>query len=345
MIPGMKGGLTFVAIVGAVLLTVAVLNGFERPPIVTQQDGYRGTGAVENYNPRTLAALRAANVNPTTLPPLGAVGPSAGKVYKNVKVLGGLSVGQFTRLMASITNWVSPAQGCAYCHDTKNMASDAKYTKVVSRRMLEMVQHINQDWKPHVAATGVTCYTCHRGQPVPAQIWFNDPGPEHAAGFAAFVAKNHPAGSVGDTALPYDPFTTYLEKASVIRVQSTTALPADNMRNIQDTEATYGLMMNISQSLGVNCTYCHSSRDFGDWSQSKPQRAVAWYGLRMVRDLNNSYLTPLHGTFPANRLGPLGDGPKVGCATCHQGVYKPLFGASLLAGFPELAGPVAAAKP
>ena len=140
MIPGMKGGLTFVAIVGAVLLTVAVLNGFERPPIVTQQDGYRGTGAVENYNPRTLAALRAANVNPTTLPPLGAVGPSAGKVYKNVKVLGGLSVGQFTRLMASITNWVSPAQGCAYCHDTKNMASDAKYTKVVSRRMLEMVQ-------------------------------------------------------------------------------------------------------------------------------------------------------------------------------------------------------------
>jgi photosynthetic reaction center cytochrome c subunit len=60
----------------------------------------------------------------------------------------------------------------------------------------------------------------------------------------------------------------------------------------------------------------------------------------MVRDLNTAYLDALHDVFPPIRRGPLGDAPKVSCATCHQGVAKPLFGASMLAGFPELAGPV-----
>ena len=41
--------------------------------------------------------------------------------------------------------------------------------------MIEMTRHINATWKPHVADTGVTCYTCHRGQPVPANIWFTGP--------------------------------------------------------------------------------------------------------------------------------------------------------------------------
>jgi photosynthetic reaction center cytochrome c subunit len=63
----------------------------------------------------------------------------------------------------------------------------------------------------------------------------------------------------------------------------------------------------------------------------------------MVRDINNTYLDPLHDTLPANRWGPeLGDAPKVNCATCHNGVYKPLFGVSMAKDFPELKGtPVA----
>jgi photosynthetic reaction center cytochrome c subunit len=338
---GIRFSLGTLAVVGGTLLTIAMINGFEHPPVQTAQGGYRGTGMDENYNPRTLAALHAASKLPGVLPQLPATGPAASAVYKNVHVLGGLSVGQFTRLMASITTWVAPKQGCAYCHNTKNMADDGLYTKIVARRMLQMVQHINGDWKQHVVTTGVTCYTCHRGQPVPSQIWFNEPGPEHAHGMAeAFFGKNQAAGSVNDSSLPYDPFTPYLEHSTNIRVQSTTALPAGNPQNIKDTEATYGLMMHLSQSLGVNCTFCHSSRDFSDWSQSTPQRVTAWYGIRMVRDLNNDYLNKLHDVFPANRLGPLGDAPKINCATCHQGVYKPLFGASQLAGFPELQGPV-----
>lgn len=57
----------------------------------------------------------------------------------------------------------------------------------------------------------------------------------------------------------------------------------------------------------------------------------------MVRHLNNEWLAPLTDVFPPNRLGPNGDGPKLNCATCHQGAYKPLMGKSMLPDFPPLA--------
>ena len=40
--------------------------------------------------------------------------------------------------------------------------------------------------------------------------------------------------------------------------------------------------------------------------------------------------------FPAHRKGELGDVPKLNCATCHQGAYKPLNGAQMASEFPEL---------
>jgi photosynthetic reaction center cytochrome c subunit len=321
----------------AVAAAAVILVQAERPPMDSIQRGYRGTGMQQIYNPRIVADELAANKIPVSLPPLGDGGPKAGTVYKNVQVLQDVGVGEFTRLMASITTWVAPTQGCAYCHDVSNMASDSIYTKVVARRMIQMVQHINGDWKDHVAVTGVTCYTCHRGQPVPANVWFNNPGPVQAGGFAQMPAgKNHPTKIAGDSSLPFDPFTPFLEQDKDIRVVSQTALPGADHQSIKQTEWTYALMMNFSQSLGVNCTYCHNTRSFTDWDQSSPQRATAWYGIRMVRDLNINYLDPLHSTFPTVRLGVDGDSPKVNCATCHNGVYKPLFGASMAKDFPEL---------
>jgi photosynthetic reaction center cytochrome c subunit len=324
------------ALIAAVAVAAVVLGTTERPPMDSIQRGYRGLAMSEIYNPRLLNETIADNKVPLSIPPLGNGGPKASAVYKNVQVLGDESVGNFTRLMASITNWVSPVQGCAYCHDVNNMAADTVYTKVVSRRMLQMVRHINANWKTHVVETGVVCYTCHRGNPVPKNIWFADPGPEGTPGYTPAVGKNHPATVAGITALPLDPFTPFLEGDKNIRVQGPEALPGWNNSTIKQTEWTYSLMMNFSQSLGVNCTYCHNTRAFYDWGQSPPQRATAWYGIRMVRDLNDNYLDPLKPVFPASRLGPLGDGPKVYCATCHNGVYKPLFGISMAKNFPEL---------
>ena len=50
----------------------------------------------------------------------------------------------------------------------------------------------------------------------------------------------------------------------------------------------------------------------------------------MVADLNHAYLEPLKPVYPDNRLGPTGDAAKANCATCHQGVNKPLYGVSML---------------
>lgn len=150
---------------------------------------------------------------------------------------------------------------------------------------------------------------------------------------------------MGLTSLPYDPYKIYFLDKQPIRVQSGKALPDANDRalrpveTLQHTESNYALMMHFSGSLGVNCTYCHNSQNFASWSGSRPQRVTAWHGIQMVRDLNLSYLEPLRGTYPPEDLGPLGDAPKAFCATCHQGLNKPLGGVSMLKAHPELAAP------
>lgn len=322
-------------------LIAVTLAGCERPPVDTTQIGYRGLAMEQVTNPRVAAQIEAANQPPPPIPPVEAAGPLAKDIYKNVQVLDDLTVPEFTRLMLAITQWVAPPdRSCAYCHEGSDLASDALYTKVVARRMIQMTRHINTDWKPHVADTGVTCFTCHRGKEVPANLWFADSGPVMASRYLGNRAgQNAPADSVGLASLPNDPNTPLLGAPDQdhIRVVSTTALPLDNRHSIKQTELTYGLMMDISQSLGVNCTHCHNSRSFAEWDGSTPQRAVAWHALRMVRDVNASYLAPLSTAFPPNRLGPHGDVGKVNCATCHQGVPKPLNGVSMLKDYPELA--------
>ncbi len=323
----------------AVLLGPLLLAGCERPSMETSQTGYRGLAMGQVINPRIAGPVAAAQTLPDPVPaiPSPPGGPLAKATFKNVQVLGDLPVGEFTRTMLAITAWVSPKEGCAYCHAAgEDLSSDKLYTKVVARKMLEMTRHINSDWQNHVAADGaagaggVTCYTCHRGAPVPAKVWFTDPGPKQAGGSTAQSnGQNHPSVAAGYTALGLDPLTPYLLGNTPIRVEGTTALPTGYKASIRETENTFGLMVHMSQSLGVNCTHCHNTRSIADWAGSPPTRTTAYHGIRMARDLNNAYLLPLTNTFPANRLGPTGDVAKIGCATCHQGLNKPLKGAQL----------------
>jgi photosynthetic reaction center cytochrome c subunit len=331
----------FFALTASVAL---LLVGCERPPVTSEQIGYRGVQMGNVYNPRTVAKLQAVNQVPAPQAPTEGDAPLAKDIYQNVQVLTDLNVAEFTRVMLAITEWVSPEQGCTYCHAGDNLADDTLYTKVVSRRMLEMTRKINMDWTQHVAQTGVTCYTCHRGKNVPANIWFIDPGPGKIKGLTADRAgQNTP--SIGSTSLPYEAFLPFLRDAQNIRTVSTTALPNGNTANIMQTEQTYSLMIHMSEGLGVNCTFCHNSRSFTGWAESTPQRVTAWHGIRMARDLNTSYLEPLTAQFPANRLGPSGDVAKINCSTCHQGVSKPLYGVSMAKDYPELTRVKAAADP
>ena len=266
----------------------------------------------------------------------------AGDLYENVQVLGELSDINFNRLMLAMTEWVSPEQGCTYCHDEENFASDDLYTKIVSRRMIQMTRNINENWDGHVGETGVNCYSCHRGQNVPSDIWFRiSPQLERASGWAA--NQNYATSQSVSTSLPHDALETLLGDYGQIgvhdlepRVPGSTA--DEDLASIQDTERTYSLMNYFSHSLGVNCTFCHNTRAFYDGAQVTPQWSTAYAGIDMVRELNEEYLVPLGDTYPENRLGPKhGDAPKVACKTCHKGYQKPMMGMPMIGDWPELA--------
>ena len=345
------------------LLTGLLVAGCgERPPIAVSQTGFRGTAMEQVYNPRILATQAAVNKAPEPSAAIVDVPgtPRAGAIYQNVKVLGDLSVGEFARTMSAITEWVAPQQGCNYCHIAGNFADDSVYTKIVARKMLQMTQKVNSGWKTHVAETGVTCYTCHRGNNIPKEIWFKTTEQKYAGGSMGNDAgQNRAAKSVGLSSLPYDPFTPYFLDNKPIRVNGKEAMAmtgtAANRNSTKQAENTYGLMIHWSNSLGVNCTYCHNTQAFAEWgANATPQRAVAWYGIRMARELNNEYMVPITNVFPAYRLGPTGDVAKANCATCHQGAYKPLYGAAMAKHYPAMyelkpadpaAAPVAPALP
>ncbi len=336
------------SIIGAgAILTVAMMTtvGWDRPPIDAVQRGYRGLGIEHVYNPRVVDVALQANVPPAPpyeIDPEFELDEKASEFYENVEVLGDITTDRFNRLMLAVTEWVVPGgvsgeQNCNYCHNPDDLADDSKYTYQVSRRMFQMTRHINANWETHVAETGVTCYTCHRGNAVPENIYFDGDGASPSRGLMNYTAGQNIAGEqVGLTSLPTNPMAAFMGQEEEIRVIPLTALPEGPGASIQRTEWTYGLMMHFSQSLGVNCTYCHNTRSFYAWDQSPPQRTSAWHGIRLVQEINSEYLEPLQPLYPSNRLGPAGGAPKANCGTCHNGAYKPLFGANMAQDWPSL---------
>ena len=338
------------AVGGAVLVAVLIVIWGNPIQTETVQTGPRGNGMGVTMPVGSQAALVAtAAVGYYTEPPYEPADgePLAGEIYENVQVLGNVTDGNFNRLMAAMTEWVSPEQGCAYCHGEEgNFASDDLYTKVVSRRMLQMTQNINANWNVHVgqggeAGGGVNCYTCHRGQNVPNGIWFDiTPVNEAVAGWGA--VQNRATAVSGSTSLPSDALQAYLADYNPIAVHDleprVAGTPGFEVASIQDTERTYSLMNYFSNSLAVNCTYCHNTRAFYDYDQVTPQHGTAQLGIAMVQELNLDYLLPLQDVYPEVRLGPVhGDAPKLACMTCHQNARRPLGGMDMISDWPELA--------
>jgi photosynthetic reaction center cytochrome c subunit len=283
----------------------------------TVQLGYRGVALEYNYTRGDLSKRFQQVKLPAALPPAGE-SPPGPLPWRNVQVLNDISVAEFNRTMIALTTWVAGTGNCAYCHNITNFAADTQqngktiYTKIVARRMLQMTRQINGQYSQHVKQTGVTCYTCHLGKPLPNGLWF-------------YTTQT-------------DYLRHYLDRDGARVVSQTVAPSAANRSSVKQTEWTHALMISQSKSLGVNCTYCHNTRQFASWTQAPPARVVAMHGILMLRDVNSNYLAPLQSVFPAVRLGSMGDSPKAQCSTCHNGNYKPLFGAKMVKDYPALWG-------
>lgn len=218
------------------------------------------------------------------------------------------------------------------------------YQYGVGAMMIAMTQNINENWAGHVnanAEVGVTCYTCHRGQPVPSEIWFSIvPVNERVDGWAAI--QNRATSLSQSTSLPSDALESYLLDDQTIGIHDLESRVAgipgqDGYPGIQHAERTYALMNYFANSLGVNCVFCHNSRAFYDAGQVTPQWATASLGILMVQELNNDYIVPAGALLPEERLGPRnGDEPKVACKTCHKGYQQPLQGTNVIGAWSQL---------
>ncbi|MBS0123604.1 photosynthetic reaction center cytochrome PufC [Thetidibacter halocola] len=338
---------------GALFVLIALMTFGQPYETKSMQTGPRGTGmSVPEFVAQVETPDPTIDAYYTEEPYVPAGGePLAKDIYQNVQVLGDLTEDNFNRVMNAMTNWVAPDQGCAYCHgdvDIAEYGNDDLYTKVVARKMIQMTQAINDGWGGHVnanAEVGVNCFTCHRGQNVPSDIWFKL-GSVHARAAEGWSAnQNRVTVQSQFTSLPSDALETYLLDYGVIGVHSLEAHVdekpyQDGVRTWQDTERTYSLMNYVSNSLGVNCNFCHNSRAFYDVEQVTPQWGTEQLGIGMVQEINNEWLVPLEGVYPPERLGPVfADAPKAACKTCHKGYQQPLQGMNMVADWPELAAP------
>ena len=85
--------------------------------------------------------------------------------FKNIQILKGLPATELDPTMAFISG--SLGVRCSYCH-VNQFEKDDKPTKLTARRMMQMVFDLNK--ANFNNQREVSCYTCHRGKPVPVSV-------------------------------------------------------------------------------------------------------------------------------------------------------------------------------
>jgi photosynthetic reaction center cytochrome c subunit len=331
-----------IGVVGGAVFAATMLVAFGAPYATDSlQTGPRGTGmSVPEFKtdlarPDPGIAGFLATTSAPVIPQGGE--QTAGEARENVPPgLGDLTVENYDRLLTAMRAWTGIPD---LFEDPDN------YQTAVGHTMIAMTRMLNEEWGGHVNANkevGVTCYTCHRGEAVPSDIWFRiSPVNESAKGWSA--NQNRVTVQSQFTSLPSDALEKYLLDGESIKVHDLESRVAgvpgkDDYPGIQQAERTYSLMNYVSNSLGVNCVFCHNSRAFYDGAQVTPQWGTEILGIEMVLGLNNDWLVPLEGLLPENRLGPVyADAPKAACKTCHKGYQQPLQGTNVIADWPELA--------
>lgn len=97
----------------------------------------------------------------------------ASSLFKNLKIMDQMTVGQVMGIMRGAFTKALGVK-CFFCHVPGDWASDEKYQKNVARDMWRMTGEINQEVNDIFGKQAseqvffVSCYTCHRGEAVPA---------------------------------------------------------------------------------------------------------------------------------------------------------------------------------
>jgi len=84
--------------------------------------------------------------------------------YKNIQVLKGLPASRLDSIMFAFKN--SLGVDCTYCHVKDHFEKDDKPAKQTARKMIGITRDATAKLG---GAKRVTCYTCHRGEPLPPE--------------------------------------------------------------------------------------------------------------------------------------------------------------------------------
>ena len=284
----------------------------------TVQLGYRGVAIEYNYTRGELQKQFAQVKIPDPLPPAGE-SPPGPLPWQNVQVLNDISVAEFNRTMIAMSTWVAGTGNCAYCHNIANLASDTLangkpiYTKLVARRMLQMTRQINGQYSAHVKNTGVTCYTCHLGKPLPNGLWF-------------YSSQN-------------DYLRHYLDRDGA-RVISQTVAPSNGEPQLGQAGGVDARAHDQPVALARRQLHATATTRGSSPAGRRHRRSVSRRCTASSCCVTSTPTTwpRCSRVFPAVRLGAMGDAPKAQCATCHNGVYKPLYAAQMAKHYPALWG-------
>ncbi|MGJ3231225.1 MAG: photosynthetic reaction center cytochrome PufC [Oceanicaulis sp.] len=339
---------------GGALLVVLFVPDWDAPPVAAEPFVAEELGppAISMYAMNRDRADNPLNALDFPVPdPVEDAGVTAGEAYDDVQVLADLDQAQFDRLKLAITRWVAPDEGCTFCHaegagGEPDYDAEPPYTFGVAREMMRMVREVNAE-QEHVRPQGVTCFSCHRGENVPEYGWYKAgewPGPEER-----WYQRPPPWVRTATTIrefFPREAFELYLledNRAAGLQTREVRVPPEDapdpeDMPLFTRAENTYLVMMQMSDALGQNCTFCHNTRAFYDWEQSTPHRVTGWHAINQTRAINHDHIQPLADLFPPERLGPTGDPFMANCMSCHIGQRKPLGGVSMIEHFPGLVG-------
>lgn len=103
--------------------------------------------------------------------------------------------------------------------------------------------------------------------------------------------------------------------------------PPDRLKNLDvlardiPVRALIDTMAGFTRALGVRCTFCHVGREgeplesYDFAADDKQEKAKARAMLRMVKAINEEYLTKVAGRHEPPIV--------VSCATCHRGITEP----------------------
>jgi photosynthetic reaction center cytochrome c subunit len=190
---------------------------------------------------------------------------NAQQSFKNLQIFKDLPATQLEPTMA----FISGALGvrCNYCHVPNNFDKDDKPTKLAARRMIRMVFDINKG--SFNGESAVSCYTCHRGKPIPVSVpavgqnlWAPSapaPGPETLPSVKQILERYVQAVG-GIDAL--DKINTRIAKGSRIGADGV-LVPEEVYQKAPDKLLTVTSYPQVVFSNGFNGTaaWGHSSRD------------------------------------------------------------------------------------